>query len=156
MANPFWNPALTRSPNQQLIPPPERLPDYIPYQPALPTDIFLDNIPLSKTDGYLDDGITTSLDFPIMVGKAEAALPLALHLLFCPLANKEPITCTDVLSLCKLAPEGTMRELIKYIGWLINTCEFTIALPQGKALDWLNLFDKLISNRRSSFKELES
>eukprot|EP00957_Ditylum_brightwellii_P144653 11019870-Ditylum_brightwellii.AAC.1 len=51
---------------------------------------------------------------------------------------------------------GTMRELIKYIGWLINTREFTIALLQEKAANWLNLLDTLITNRRSSFKELES
>eukprot|EP00957_Ditylum_brightwellii_P183430 13972601-Ditylum_brightwellii.AAC.2 len=50
LANPFWNPAITHSPNQHLIPPPEQLEDYLPYHPALPSDVLLNNIPLAKTD----------------------------------------------------------------------------------------------------------
>eukprot|EP00957_Ditylum_brightwellii_P020137 1518416-Ditylum_brightwellii.AAC.1 len=88
-------------------------------------------------DGYLDDGIIIALDLPATTDKAAAALPLALHLLFCPLHQQEPIRHTDILSLRKLASEGTLRKILKYIGWVINTRAFTIALPQDKAAEWL-------------------
>eukprot|EP00957_Ditylum_brightwellii_P183429 13972601-Ditylum_brightwellii.AAC.1 len=91
-----------------------------------------------------------------MTDKAAAALPLALHLFFCLLHQQVPICHTNVLSLRKLAAEGTLCEIIKYIGWVINTRAFTIALLQDKATKWLILLDGMINTKHASFKDLES
>eukprot|EP00957_Ditylum_brightwellii_P210416 15364944-Ditylum_brightwellii.AAC.4 len=114
--------------NQYLTPSPEQIIASIPFNLALLTDIYLNNIPLSKTNGYIDDSITIALDLPAIVKQVEAVLPLALHLMFPPLSDNEPICHTNVLSLRKLVAEGTLCEILKYIGWLINTRAFTIAL----------------------------
>eukprot|EP00957_Ditylum_brightwellii_P175256 13342473-Ditylum_brightwellii.AAC.1 len=107
-------------------------------------------------DRYLDNGITIALDLPTKTDEAAAALPLALHLFFCPLHEQEPICQTDVLSLRKLAAEGTLCKILKYIRWLINTRAFTIALPQDKAAKWLKLLDVMIQTKLASFKDMES
>lgn len=156
VSNPFWNPQVTHSSNQHLIPLPEGLASHIPFSPALATDVFLQNIPLAKTDGYLDDGITVALDLPTIIDCAVAALPLVLHLLFRPFSKEEPIHRTNVLFLQKVAMEGTLRELIKYIRWLTNTPAFTIALPQDKAAEWLNQIDQLIAQWHPTFADLDS
>eukprot|EP00957_Ditylum_brightwellii_P207692 15354115-Ditylum_brightwellii.AAC.1 len=108
LTNPFWNPALTHSPNQELIRPPERLVNHISFGPALETEMYLHNIPLAKTDRYLDGSITVALDLPSIINRAIASLPLALHLIFCPLTKDKAICHTDVLSLQKLAAKGTL------------------------------------------------
>eukprot|EP00957_Ditylum_brightwellii_P200833 15309077-Ditylum_brightwellii.AAC.1 len=100
--NHFWEPSTLHSPNQHLVPPPERLPNHIPFHQTRTHDVSPPPLPIAKVDGYIDDACTIALDIPSNVAQGEAAVPLAIHAIFCPLDKAEPIACTDILSLCKL------------------------------------------------------
>lgn len=71
-----------------------------------------------------------------MVDRARQCLPMANHLVFRPVAPDEPITRPDAQCIRKLNAEGTLRELITFLGWYINSRAFTICLPKEKASAW--------------------
>ncbi len=81
---------------------------------------------------------------------------LAIHILGWPLASNESINREDCLSLGKLAEEGTLSEKLTILGWDINTRLLTIALPSKKFKLWSSDLKSIISNKKVSYKNLES
>jgi len=134
--DPAWNPTKVHSPNQHLLPPEHRLPDDEPFGTTAPLDVELPEMPPGKCDGYIDDGIQVVLDRPDLLARARAAMPLAIHCTFRPVADDEPIPRPDALSLRKLLGEGRFDELKIFLGWLLNSRAFRIALPANKVIAW--------------------
>lgn len=79
---PLWDQEALHSPNQHLILPPERLPDYEPFDKALPLDdeVKIYEILLAWTKGYINDVATACLDREEPLAKDQAATPwLSAH-----------------------------------------------------------------------------
>ena len=85
MNDPDWDPSILHSPIQDQIPPDAPLDDTIPFTPALPTVVSASIDCRSKTDIYLDDETTVALDDPVVLPRARAAVPLAIHIVSRPL-----------------------------------------------------------------------
>ena len=45
--------------------------------------------------------------------------------------------------------EGGLKEVITFLGWFIDTCHLTIALPPGKSSAWSNKIRDMMSNREA-------
>ena len=73
-----------------------------------------------------------SVDFGDYFSQATSAIPLAVEIMFRPLANNEPILREALIQLKKLLGEGTPVEFKIFIGWFVNTRAFTIALREKK------------------------
>ncbi|KAL7552606.1 hypothetical protein ACHAWF_015843 [Thalassiosira exigua] len=145
---PHWEPSTLPSPYTAEIPPPERLPDKIPFGRAEPNAVHLPPSQHAGTEGYIDDGTLVVLDTAktkAMVKRAWEALPMANHLVFRPL-NNEPIPRPDAQSIRKLLAEGHLREILIFLGWQIDSRRFEISLPRDKARAWTaSLLDVLKS-----------
>ena len=91
MNDPEWDPTKTHSPIQHQLPPDAPLDDNIPFAQALPTIVSTPIDCCAKTDVYLDDETTVSLDDPAVLPRARAAVLLAIHIVARPLQTDEPI-----------------------------------------------------------------
>ena len=155
-----WDPSILPSPYANLLPEPTRLSEDIPFGKAEEGDVKLDQDCKGGADGYIDDGACAVLDSADnwrMVRRAREAVGMALFLVFRPLAGLfEPIPRPDAASIRKLKAEGTLVELIIFLGWLIDTRRFTIALPIDKWKAWRSNIIILRDKRIVSYSELSS
>ncbi|KAL7525801.1 hypothetical protein ACHAXR_002849, partial [Thalassiosira sp. AJA248-18] len=126
-----WDPNKLPSPYANELPPPERIPGNVEFGRAEEADVKLDPSITGGAEGYIDDGACAVLDSPSnwrMVIRAAQAVVMALFLIFRPLAHLlEPIKRPDPASIRKMIAEGGLKELITFLGWLINTRAFEIA-----------------------------
>ena len=90
----------------------------------------------AAADGYIDDIVTAMLDKANWVQKGQNAAPLAVHTVFRPIDDSDPLPRADAASIPKLKGEGTPDESKIVLGWLIDTRKFRIFLPIEKAADW--------------------
>jgi hypothetical protein len=157
---PKWDPSTLPSPYVDRLPPPERLPDDIPFGPALPADVHLPPSQKGGVEGYIDDGAIAVLDTASnsrMVDRARQALPMATHLVFRPVAGiDEPIPRPDPQSIRKLAAEGRLRELFVFLGWEVNSRTLSIALPHEKATAWIAAIHDAMSNPTISWDDAKT
>ena len=132
-------------------PPPKRFPDGNPFGEAYESDVKLPMSFKGGVDGYIDDGLGMVLDSEEnekMVERAEQCLPMALHLQFRPNAGSdEPIERAEMASMPKLKAEAFLTELIIFLGWLINTRTFQIALPDNKYKAWSAQIEEIIKSK---------
>jgi len=123
-----WDPTIDPPPLADLVPEPERLDDSLPYGAALETDVKFPNVVTGGCDGYLDDSITITKDGEEdrkQVERAKTADLKSLHLTFRPNeGDKEPVPRPPAASVRKLKAEGTLKEIIIFLGWFINTRKF--------------------------------
>jgi hypothetical protein len=154
---PTWDPETLRSPAQPLTPPPDLLNDSIPLAQARPLALV---IPLSvtcRTDGFIDDLITTFLDTAENRARCPHATPLAMHLTSRPHAGTaEPITRRNILSDAKLIAEGTPAEVQTVLGWYLNTRALLIALPLDKFDTWSRDVTTMATTGKTTFGELDT
>ena len=68
-----------------------------------------------------------------MVLRAAQVIVMTLFLIFRPLAGLfEPIKRPDPASIRKMLAEGGLKEIITFLGWIINTRLLIIALTTKK------------------------
>jgi hypothetical protein len=155
-----WDPNSLSPPLHDLLPEPERLDDSIPFGEALETDVSFPTTKTGGSDGYIDDGANAVLDTPEnekQVNRTKNANLMSLFITFRPhMGDKEPVPRSQVASVRKLLAEGTLREVITFLGWLINTREFKICLPTEKASGWIHTIASLLNKDIATFKELET
>lgn len=153
-----WDPLKLPSPYADELPSPERLDDSIPFGQAEEADVSLDPNITGGAEGYIDDGACAVLDSPgnlAMVLRAAQAVVMALFLIFRPLAGLfEPIKRPDPASIRKMMAEGGLKELITFLGWLINTRALTIALPTEKWIAWSDEIKALRKKKKATYQEL--
>ena len=155
-----WDPSTLSSPYTSELPPPERLANDIPFGSAEEADVSLNPIILGGTEGYIDDGACAVLNLPKnwkMVQRAAQAVVMALFLVFRPLAGLfEPVKRPDPASICKLLAKGGLKEIIIFLGWLIDTRHFTIALPIDKWVAWSNSIRDLKVKKFATYGDLST
>lgn len=156
--NPYWDPNVTRPYLHHLISDPEPLEEDIPFEPALMADVELPERRTGGCDGYLDDAISITLgneENANQVERTKFASIMALDLTFRPnKGDEEPLPRPEVASVKKLFAEGTLKEVIVFLGWLINTRLFQISLPIDKAAAWIKSIVEILNKRSAGFKEL--
>ena len=146
-----WDPETLHSPINSAIPDTQILPADINFGEALEADVDLPHEQTAGTEGYIDDLATAVLvsDSNMdQVKRAKSAVLMALHLQFRPHGgDDEPIKRPEAASERKLQAEGYLTEIITFLGWTINTREFTICLPTEKAKAWSKAIKSLIDTK---------
>ena len=91
----------------------------VPYKP-----IYMDD--------YIDDIITITLLISSLIEKAKQAVPLSIHTVFRSIATNEPIPRDPTISIRKLQGEGQLSERKEILGWIVDSNQFKIFLPEHK------------------------
>jgi hypothetical protein len=153
-----WDPATLKSPDQTVTPDPIPLGPEIPVASALPMAVTIPPVITGRVDGFIDDLINVFLDTLENCRRQAHVVPLAMFVTSRPHAGdtQEPILRRAILSMEKLATEGTPEEIQIVLGWLIDTRRLLAALPQDKSEAWLNSLDAIISTRNCLKEALES
>ena len=148
-----WDPFELQSPHAAFQP--KYQGENEPFVQALELDVELPVDNMGLVDVFIDDGITIVPDIGDNMIRGAGAMPLAIHTLFRPLAEDEPLRRDDPLSLSKLKEEGAPSETQIVLGWLINTRSLSIALPADKFSSWLGDLQNIISTGKASVQSLE-
>ena len=155
-----WDPAKLFNPNRDKIPKPEhKYADNHPFTVARPLaiDVKLQTIFI---DGFIDDIVTITVKMHDLLSRATNVVPLAIHSIFRPVDDDEPILRDDVLSARKMQGEGAMSEIKLILGWVIDSRKFTVSLAPDKECHWQHNLDTLITKGTNKTpvktKELES
>jgi hypothetical protein len=153
-----WDPDELYSEMVEMYPPPILLPDSIPFAPARSVAVDLPNDDQGKVECFIDDDITIGVDDGSercrkrLIGCA----PLALDATARPLAPVEPLPRTLLLKKSKIIAEGGLEETKTVLGWLINTRNLTIALPERKFKAWSSTIQTMIDIGTTDSKTLET
>ena len=139
-----WDPSKLHSNIQNSIPPDKCMNDDVPYATALPTTVSPPTNCSSKADVYIDDTTTISIDDPSITPRAQAAVPMAIHIIGRPLAENEPIPRQDLISIDKLQAKGRMEEFKTDLGWHFDTRRLLVALSKDKFKAWLNKLNLIL------------
>ena len=131
-----WDPKVLFSPLQRYIPPPQPLPDSIPFKEAKPLFVQLPPNDRGVADVYIDDMLTIAPDLPGNIERLNAAGPLAVHIFARPPATDETLPREPMLAKNKLSAEGGLSEVRTILGWVYNTRDLTISLPRNKYIAW--------------------
>jgi hypothetical protein len=105
---------------------------------------------------FVDDIIVTCLGKSEYIPAAQAAVPLAVHILARPFSATDKSRRENMLALSKLAAEGGLREEHHILGWLINTRSLLIKLPPDKHTAWSLEINNVIAKQSIKHGELES
>jgi hypothetical protein len=111
LADPTWDPGSTKPPWDDILLDPQLLHPSLPYATARPLDV---SPPPPDHKGkcyvYIDDITTVGLYIPWLIVCLQRAVIVAIHCLFRPLHPSEASFQNHVLSLQKLAVNGTLCE----------------------------------------------
>jgi hypothetical protein len=112
-----------------------------------------------RVDGFIDDHLIIVFLATLKNCRRQAHV-VAVFVTSRPHAGdtQEPILRRAILSMEKLATEGTPEEIQIVLGWLIDTRRLVVALPQDKFEAWLKYLDAIISTQdclKEALKSLE-
>ena len=151
-----WNPLELQAPITTHIPEDRELPANIPYGQALSTVIDPKIPNRGSCDVYLDDSIVISPDLPGNRDRARGAIALAIHAVGRPLAENETVPRNHLISKSKLKAEAALTELLIMLGWLLNTRQLLIQLPDHKWSVWRKTLVDMIKKGKTTFDEMET
>jgi hypothetical protein len=114
-----WDPDKLQSPLQHLVPPPDFLPDDIPFEEGKELAVHIEVSDRGTHEMYLDDLIGLGIDLPNTsnIKRSEAAPLLAIHSCARPMHQHEPIPRTHMISKTKLDAEANLSEIKIILGW---------------------------------------
>jgi hypothetical protein len=135
---------------------PKRIPPDIPFSAALPLAIDVPFNDKGKGDVFIDDNIFITPDINDNIERVAKAVPLAINTVSRQSHQNEPLPRKPILSMKKFIAEATMEESKTILGWLINTRQLSIHLPDNKFIAWSEAIQKLINNNVASSKELHT
>lgn len=156
---PHWDPSKLPSPYAPKLEEPMRYEENTPFGKALEPDVHLPPHQICGTEGYIDDGALAVLDTEKthrMVRRAQQALGMASHLVFCPNTNNEPIERPDPQSLRKMNAEGRLREHMIFQGWKIDSRELVISLPEEKVRAWTMAINNTLTKLSINFEDSQT
>ena len=120
-------------------------------------ELFVDIINSDTVfDIYIDDLIAAALDTPSNDKKLLHAPALAIHTLFCPTDDKDPLPRDKLINITKHKAEAKLEERKIVLGWEINTRTFRIYLPKSKHSLWLSDIEPAIHKSSTTIKIFES
>jgi hypothetical protein len=151
-----WDPKMLQSPHAHRLSNPRLLDDSIPFGQPKKLDVEIPIDDWGRIDDFIDDGIAIVLDLGDNKNRAVTAMLLAIHTICRPLDKDEQIMREDCLSLSKLEDEGTLAEKLFILGWEINTCQLTIAIPEKKLKLWKKDLQTVLTTKKVSYKKLET
>ena len=96
------------------------------------------------------------LDDNNWVHRGQNTASLAVHKLFRPVQQREPLPPNDPASIRKLEGKGTADEKKRLLGWIVDTRIFRIYLPPEKALQWRADIKRILQQGAVGRKTLES
>jgi len=150
-----WNLKTLHSPIEKDLEPPQSLPETIPFAEAKPLHVHVPSRD-SFCDGYIDDFLAVGLDSEDTVIKSQQAPTIAVHSIFRPIADDEPIPRDEPISVKKLKGEGIPSEQKVMLGWLLCTRTCRIYLPVDKQKAWNNDIVNMLKDGTTNAKQLES
>jgi hypothetical protein len=152
-----WDLEVLRSPAQPVTPIPIREPNDVPIGTACETTVRVPVGSTARTDGFIDDLITVTLDTERNNTWGSHSVPLAMHVTSRPHSgSEEPITRRGILSDAKIIAKGTPAEFQIILGWLLDTRRLLLALPADKQQTWKAEVLQIITDRSSTFGDLDS
>jgi hypothetical protein len=83
-------------------------------------------------------------------------MPLVICLLGRPLHASEPIIRKWLLSLTKFAAKGRPKEIKIVLGWLLDTRQLLVLLPEYKQIVWKDQIQTILKESKATLEELEN
>ena len=151
-----WNPNNLSSPVTNKIPTCKNLPDNTPFEPGLPIIVDPKTPKRGTCDVYIDDIATVTVDEPGNALRAKEVVPLAVHALGRPQSEVEHLPRDNLVSISKLAAEGSPTEEIVMLGFLLNTRRLTISLPNHKFTAWSTSVKNIKARGVTTHDELDT
>jgi hypothetical protein len=108
-----------------------------------------------KSDIYLDDNIGIAPGLRDNVCRLSIIMPLVICLLGRPPHASEPIIRKWLLSLSKFAAKGRPGEIKIVLGWLLDTRQLLISLPEYKQIVWKDQIQTILKESKATLEELE-
>ena len=150
LARADWDPSITHSPHHAQIPKPNILDDNIPFAKALPADVSATPLKHGMADCYIDDLIPVILHSGDNAERAAKDVPLAMHIIGCPVHPNEPIPRDNLLCFRKLYGESQLAEIKTVTGWGIDTRRFLVFLTENKQSAWSASIQNIINQCSST------
>ena len=151
LASADWEPSRTHSPHRAQIPKPNILADNIPFSKALSANVAVIPLKHGKVDCYIDKLISVILHSGENAERSANFVPLAMHIIGCPVHSNEPIPRDDLLCFHKLYCKSKMAEIKTVTGWGINTRRFLVFLSKEKQSDWSTSIQSIINRGSSTY-----
>ena len=113
--------------------------DYdVTFGAAEESDVKIDPQCKGGAEGYIYDGATLVLDSPInwiIMSRPVQPVLMSLFIIFRPLYKAlEPIKRLDPVSIQNILAEGSLKEIINFLGWIIDSRRFIIVFPIEKLI----------------------
>lgn len=118
------------------------------FQPKVPTPVYIDLLILlalargmvvdvliiliGRGDYFSNNMTTLIFDCLSIIKRNTVSMPLPMYVSMGLFTKDEPVLRKETLSLNKLNSERTLNKQMIVSGWLIDTCQFLIRLPQDK------------------------
>lgn len=135
-----WNSTTLHAPEQDLVPPPNFLPDNTPFAPGKDLIVEVEVDERGTHEMYLDDLVGMCIDLPETNNliRAERAPLLAIHTCSRPLLPEEPTPTPSesVAAERKLKAEAGLTEVKVILGWTWDLRSLIISLPYNKWTAW--------------------
>lgn len=133
-----WDPGALFAPDQEHVPPPDLLPDDIPFATGLDLIVDVEVHKQGVHEMYLDDLIGLTIDLPDTDNRlrAERAPLLAIHTCARPILPEEPTPREAMAARNKLKAEAMLSETKMILGWRWDLRRLIISLPYNKYASW--------------------
>jgi hypothetical protein len=132
-------------------------PNDVPIRAACKTAVRVPVGSIARTDGFIDNLITVTLDTERNHACESHSVPLVIHVTSRPHSGRDgPITRRGIQSDVKLLAEGTPAELQIILGWLLDSRRLLLALPADKHQTWKAEVLQIITDWSSTFGDLDS
>jgi hypothetical protein len=128
----------------------------IPFKQTGHLSVNIEEIDCGKSDIYLDDNIGIAPDLRDNVRRLSIIMPLVICRLGRPLHASEPIIRKWLLSLSKFAAEGRPEEIKIVLGWLLDTRQLLISLPEYKQIVWKDQIQTILKESKATLEELKN
>ena len=139
------------------IPPAENMNNNIPYAKASELSVDIPIEDTGKFDVYIDDFIGITVDIANNKSRLEVAPCTVIHAVSNNPTSENHIPRDNMIEIDKCIAEGAIAEERICIGWILNTRELLVKLPEHKCKAWitdLKFFIKRISVNHNDLKSL--
>ena len=152
-----WDHDLLYSKLVDKIPVEKGLSDNIPFHQVQEMSASIIIGENGKSDVYVDDIITIVVDINVNLQRIKKAPITVMHAVVdnATMESKN-IKRKDIVSYDKRVAEGAAEEEKIYLGWLLNTMNLLVKLPNHKSTAWRSQISSLLDKKTVSNKELQS